>query len=281
MAINLRPTIHLQPLLILTSKWLSTPGPPWKTPLRNNITKRINEWTDPFFHFKKPRGSFATSQRLSSAPHLTTKGGHLADHIEELSIHLYDIAAWYQDKKSYIARIASARDIKIDQILFLRSVPHVTRRARRAPTSKNNSCVTKTRNSHQYEANLKNWSHQGEQPEKLYKWEITIRKKNSVPSSVSHFVHLMDLRTDHTQVCASTSCAKAAKQTNTIPPRRVYLCRWTSKRPSTSSQPIELYNFPPITRGRINKTRRQMDAVFCAPTTQHPGHFHPKTFCKF
>ena len=52
----------------------------------------------------------------------------------------------------------------------------------------------------------------------------------------------MDLRTDHTQVCASTSCAKAAKQTNTIPPRRVYLCRWTSKRPSTSSQPIELYN---------------------------------------
>ena len=91
-----------------------------------------------------------------------------------------------------------------------------------------------------------------------------------------HFVHLMDLRTDHTQVCASTSCAKAAKQTNTIPPRRVYLCRWTSKRPSTSSQPIELYNFPPITRGRINKTRRQMDAVFCAPTTQHPGHFQQK-----
>ena len=88
------------------------------------------------------------------------------------------------------------------------------------------------------------------------------KKKNSVPSFVSHFVHLMDLRTDHTQVCASTSCAKAAKQTNTIPPRRVYLCRWTSKRPSTSSQPIELYNFPPITRGRINKTRRQMDAVF-------------------
>ena len=142
-------------LTILTSKWLSTPGPPWKH--RCEITSRNEsmEWTDPFFHFKKPRGSFATSQRLSSAPHLTTKGGHLADHIEELSIHLYDIAAWYQDKKSYIARISSAIDIKIDQILFLRSVPHVTRRARRAPTSKNNSCVTKTRNSHQYEANLK------------------------------------------------------------------------------------------------------------------------------
>ena len=234
------------------------------------------EWTDPFFHFKKPRGSFGMSQRLSSAPHLTTKGGHLADHIEELSIHLYDIAAWYQDKKSYIARISSAIDINIDQILFLRSVPHVTRRALRAPTSKNNSCLTKTRNSHQYEANLKTDHRLWEQPEKLYKWEITIPppKKNSVPSSVSHFVHLMDLRTDHTQVCASTSCAKAAKQTNTIPPRRVYLCRWTSKRPSTSSRPIELYNFPPITRGR-------MDAVFCAPITQHPGHFHSKTFCEF
>ena len=147
-------------------------------------------------------------------------------------------------KKSYIARISSAIDIKIDQILFLRSVPHVTRRARRAPTSKNNTCVTKTRNSHQYEANLKTDHIKGNNP----------KKKNSVPSFASHFVHLMDLRTDHTQVCASTSCAKAAKQTNTIPPRRVYLCRWTSKRPSTSSQPIELYNFPPITRGRINKT---------------------------
>ena len=142
------------------------------------------EWTDPFFHFKKPRGSFGMSQRLSSAPHLTTKGGHLADHIEELSIHLYDIAAWYQDKKSYIARISSAIDIKIDQILFLRSVPHVTRRARRAPTSKNNSCLTKTRNSHQYEANLKTDHRLWEQPEKLYKWEITIPPQKKLGSQL-------------------------------------------------------------------------------------------------
>ena len=86
--------------------------------------------------------------------------------MEELSIHLYDIAAWYQEKKSYIARISSAIDIKIDQILFLRSVPHVTRRARRAPTSKNNTCVTKTRNSHQYEANLKTDHIKGNNPKK-------------------------------------------------------------------------------------------------------------------
>ena len=54
-------------------------------------------------------------------------------------------------QKSYIAPISSALDIKIDQYLFLRSVPHVTCRA----TSKNNSRVTKSPNSHQHEANLK------------------------------------------------------------------------------------------------------------------------------
>ena len=54
-------------------------------------------------------------------------------------------------QKSYIAQISSALDIKIDQYLFLRSVPHVTCRA----TSKNNSRVTKSPNSHQHEANLK------------------------------------------------------------------------------------------------------------------------------
>ena len=54
-------------------------------------------------------------------------------------------------QKSYIAQISSALDIKIDQYLFLRSVPHVTCRA----TSKNNSRVTKSPTSHQHEANLK------------------------------------------------------------------------------------------------------------------------------
>ena len=154
--------------------------PTMKTPLRNNITKRINGVDRSFFPLQKNLGALSRRHKSYRPPRISlpkedtslnlsrinqNNKGHV-DHIEELSIHLYDIAAWYQDKKSYIDRISSAIDIKIDQILFLRSVPHVTRRARRAPTSKNNTCVTKTRNSHQYEANLKTDHIKGNNPKK-------------------------------------------------------------------------------------------------------------------
>ena len=137
---------------------------------------------------------------------------------------------------------------------------------------KNNTCVTKTRNSHQYEANLKTDHIKGNNP----------KKKNSVPSFASHFVHLMDLRTDHTQVCASTSCAKAAKQTNTIPPRCVYLCRWTSKDHQHRANPLSYITFHRSHVGEsTNMTANGCSFFLCAPTTQHPGHFHSKTFCEF
>ena len=140
-----------------------------KTPLRNNFTKKNQRIAQPFFHIKKPRGSFATSQRLSSAPHLTTTGGHLAEHVvrknnfskinenkEELTIHLYDIAAWDQDKKVIWVKYHLRQTSKIGLHVFLGSVPHMTRCGRRAPTSKKtHSRVAKTPNSHQHEANMK------------------------------------------------------------------------------------------------------------------------------
>ena len=120
-------------------------------------------------------------------------------------------------QKSYIAPISSALDIKIHQYLFLRSVPHVTCRA----TSKNNSRVTKSPNSHQHEANLKTLisckvpthrqrcskllaachfsTYQAEQLEKLYSWTRTRSKKNWGSEHRVPHQYLTDLRTDRTQ----------------------------------------------------------------------------------
>ena len=99
-------------------------------------------------------------------------------------------------QKSYIDRISSAIDIKIDQILFLRSVPHVTRRARRAPTSKNNTCVTKTRNSHQYEANLKTDHIKGNNPKKK-KTRFPALRHTSCTSWISEPITLKFARQRH------------------------------------------------------------------------------------
>ena len=107
--------------------------------------------------------------------------------------------------------------------------------------------------------------------------------KKRVPRFVSPFVRLINLRTDYTQICVLTSCVKAAKQTSTIAPRHGTYVGRHPRGHQYRANPLNYWIFHRSYMGfiwqiQVNKTKPQWMRCF-APTTQHPGHVHPKDFC--